>query len=68
MSTEQHVGHGNSVAAWTAVGIMLLGSLIASIGVAIWSMPPIIIGAVVIVLGVAAWKILGKMGYGADRS
>ena len=69
MSTEQqHLGHGNSVAAWTAVGIMLIGALIGAVAVAVWSMPGLVVGVVVIVLGVIAWKVLDKMGYGAHRS
>lgn len=68
MSTEQQAGHGNSVAAWTAVGIMLIGSLITAIAVAIWSMPAAIVGVIVIVLGAISWKVLDKMGYGVEGS
>lgn len=68
MSTEQQGGHGNSVAAWTAVGIMLIGSLITAVAVGIWSMPAAIVGAVVILLGAVSWKVLEKMGYGTQGS
>lgn len=57
--------HGNSVAAWTGVALIMLGSLIACIGVGITSLWVSIAGGVVVVIGGSAWKILGAMGYGA---
>ncbi|WP_034801785.1 HGxxPAAW family protein [Intrasporangium oryzae] len=61
---EQHEDHGHSVAAWTAVGIILLGSAIASVAVLLPSMALGIVGAVVIVLGAVAGKVLSMAGYG----
>lgn len=57
--------HGNSVAAWTGVALIMLGFLIASIGVGMTSLWVSVAGGVVVVIGAAAWKILGAMGYGA---
>ncbi|MFV0459618.1 MAG: HGxxPAAW family protein [Actinomycetales bacterium] len=57
-------GHGNSVAAWTGVVIILIGALVSSLAVVAASTVGFIIGAVIIVLGVVAWKVLGVMGYG----
>ena len=61
---EQHEDHGHSTAAWTGVGIILLGTAIASIGVIVPSLLLAIIGAVVIVAGVAAGKTMSMAGYG----
>jgi hypothetical protein len=61
---EQHEDHGHSVASWTAVGIVLLGSLIASIGVLLPSLLVGIIGGVVIVLGAISGRVLSMAGYG----
>ena len=62
---EQHEDHGHSVASWTGVGIILLGSLIAAIGVLLPNLALGIIGGVVIVGGVVAGKVLSMAGYGA---
>jgi multisubunit Na+/H+ antiporter MnhG subunit len=61
---EHHENHGHSVAAWTAVGIMLVGAAIASFAVAMPNMVLGIIGAVVIVIGAVAGKVLAMAGYG----
>jgi hypothetical protein len=61
---EQHEDHGHSTAAWTGVGIILLGTAIASVAVVIPSLVLGIIGAVVIVAGVAAGKMMSMAGLG----
>jgi len=63
---EQHEDHGHSVAAWTGVGIILLGTAIASIGVVIPSLLLAIVGGAVIVVGVAAGKTMSMAGYGSS--
>lgn len=62
---EQHEDHGHSVAAWTAVGIILTGSIVAAIAVVIPSVAVGIIGAVIIILGGVAGKVLAMAGYGS---
>ena len=62
---EQHEDHGHSVAAWTMVGIILVGAIIGCIAVIIPSVPVGILSAVVIVLGAVAGKVLSMAGYGA---
>ncbi|WP_088290413.1 HGxxPAAW family protein [Kineosporia sp. A_224] len=57
--------HGNSVAAWTGVALIMLGFLVSSIGVGILSLWVSIAGGVVVVIGAVAWKVLSSMGYGA---
>ena len=58
--------HGHSTAAWTAVGIMLLGSLIGSVAVLIPSLLVGGIAAVVIIAGAVAGKVMSMAGYGSD--
>ncbi|HEU5144456.1 MAG TPA: HGxxPAAW family protein [Dermatophilaceae bacterium] len=62
---EQHEDHGHSVAAWTAVGIILVGVVITSIAIVMANVPLAIVGAVVIVAGAIAGKVLAMAGYGA---
>lgn len=62
---EQHEDHGHSVAAWTAVGIILLGSAIASVAVILPNLLLGIVGAVVIIAGAVAGKVMSMAGYGS---
>lgn len=63
----QHLpGHGNSVAAWTGVGIVLLGAAICCIAVVATSLWMFIGGLVVVVLGAVVGKVLAGMGYGSN--
>lgn len=60
-------GHGNSVAAWTAVSIVMLGSLLMCLAVAfgwdyVWLF---VVGGVVVVAGPVVGKVLGAMGFGS---
>jgi hypothetical protein len=63
---DEHEDHGHSTAAWTGVGIILLGSAVASVAVLLPSMVLGIIGAVLIVGGAAAGKLLSMAGYGSN--
>jgi hypothetical protein len=58
--------HGNSVAAWTAVSIIMLGALVSAIAFPLSSTWLFWAGIVVIVLGVVAGKVLAMMGFGVD--
>lgn len=60
-------GHGHSVAAWTGVGILLVGSLVMSVAVVLTSLWLFIAGSVVCVLGVVAGKVLALAGYGQRK-
>ena len=44
MSTENEPGHGNSIAAWTAVIIAIIGTGLLTLGVLIINSPLIIAG------------------------
>ena len=58
---------GQSTAAWTAVGILLLAALLISIAVLVASWPIAIVGIVLVVVGAAAGKILASAGFGVAR-
>jgi hypothetical protein len=62
----QHGAHGQSVASWTAVGLIMLGSLIMAIAVVITTVWLFVVGAVVVVAGAVAGKILSAMGFGVS--
>ncbi len=65
---EEHESHGHSTAAWTAVGVILVGSLVMSLAVIIPSVLWFVIGAVIVILGAASGKVLAMAGYGAKAS
>ncbi|WP_052466805.1 HGxxPAAW family protein [Mobilicoccus massiliensis] len=57
--------HGNSVAAWTGVVVILVGTALICFGL-MFAMPVLwITGIVAVLAGVAAWVGLSKAGYGA---
>lgn len=62
---EQHEDHGHSVAAWTAVGIILVGSAIASVAVLLPNVVLGVLGGVVIVAGAIAGKVMSMAGLGS---
>lgn len=62
---EEHDNHGNSVAAWVGVTILLVAFAIMAFAVAVPNVPLFIGGAVLIVVGVIVGKVLSSMGYGA---
>ncbi len=65
---EEHESHGHSTAAWTAVGVILVGSLVMSFAVIFPSVLFFVIGAVIVVLGMASGKVMAMAGYGAKAS
>jgi hypothetical protein len=60
----QHGAHGQSVASWTAVAVIMLGALIMAISVIIGTPWLFVVGVVVVVLGAVAGKVLSAMGFG----
>ncbi len=69
MATDQTrsihpIGHGNSVAAWTSVSIIMIGALVGALAIVGGSTPMFIVAGVIILIGVIAWKVLASMGYG----
>jgi hypothetical protein len=68
MSDEPHdVGHGNSVAAWTAVLVIAVGSIVSAVGVAVSEPWLFWVGVVVMALGLVVGKVLAMMGFGVER-
>lgn len=65
MAEEEPGNHGNSIAAWTMVALIMLGSLLIAVGVAFGRHSLDIAGVLVCILGVAARQILSKAGLGA---
>ena len=65
---EEHDSEGHSVAAWTAVGIILLGSLVMALAVVFPSLTWFIVGAVVVLVGIITGKVLAMAGYGEKAS
>jgi nucleoside recognition membrane protein YjiH len=65
---EEHESHGHSTAAWTGVGVIILGSLVMAVAVAFATPVWFVVGAVIVVLGAVAGKVLAMAGYGAKAS
>jgi hypothetical protein len=59
--------HGNSVAAWTMVLILMLGGLVVSVGVALANLTVVIVGVVIAVVGLIVGKVLSLAGYGSVK-
>jgi len=62
---ETHEDHGHSTAAWTGVGVCLIGFAVMAWAVVVASVVLFVVGAVVVVLGAVAGKVLSMAGYGA---
>ena len=57
--------HGNSPAAWTAVAVMIAGSVVCALAFPLTSPALFAAGLVVMVLGLAVGKVMAMAGYGA---
>ncbi|QIM20999.1 hypothetical protein G7075_07415 [Phycicoccus sp. HDW14] len=62
---DEHEDHGHSVAAWTAVTIIIVASVIMSVAVVFPNLWLFVGGAVLAVVGAVAGKVLSMAGYGA---
>ena len=65
--SKAHPSHGNTVAAWAAVGTLIVASLVMCIAVAIASLTVFVVGVVIAVAGLVAGKVLAMAGYGMPR-
>jgi len=63
--SEHDDNHGHSVAAWTAVIILIVASAIMSLAVLFPNLSLFAAGVIVGVVGVVAGKVLSMAGYGA---
>lgn len=60
--------HGQTPAAWTAVILMLIGSVISSVAV-VWAKPLVFwIGILVVAIGAVAGLVLRSAGYGQAKT
>ncbi|ALV45384.1 hypothetical protein SAMN04489740_1047 [Arthrobacter alpinus] len=64
------IGHGNSPAAWSSVGVMLIGALVSCVAFVIGESATLLfwIGVGVIVVGVILGPVLRAAGYGVGGS
>lgn len=60
----EEIGHGNSIAAWTLVGISLIGFIIGGISFAGHNPTMVYVGCAVVVLGLIAGWVMKKAGFG----
>ena len=67
MAEHAHDSHGNTVAAWACVGLLMVAAFIMCLAVVLASVPVFVIGAVVAVIGLVVGKLLSLAGYGATR-
>jgi len=64
---SEHLDHGHTVAAWTAVIIITVAFLVGTIGVVIAKPSVFWIGAALIPVGLIAGKVLALLGFGAKQ-
>ena len=64
---SEHEDHGHSLAAWTAVGILIIASAIMAAAVLWTNLWVFIGGAALAVVGLVAGKVLSMAGYGAAQ-
>jgi hypothetical protein len=60
-------GHGHSVAAWTAVIILLVAAAVMSVAVVAASVWMFVGGAVLAVIGVVTGKVMSMAGFGQEK-
>ncbi|HYN65503.1 MAG TPA: HGxxPAAW family protein [Ornithinibacter sp.] len=63
--SEHDDNHGHSVAAWTAVLILIVASAVMSLAVLFPNVWLFVAGVVLAVVGVVAGKVLSMAGYGS---
>jgi hypothetical protein len=60
--------HGKTSAAWITVLVIMVGGLIATIGMIFASIPLTIAGSAVLVLGLVVGRVMRAMGLGQPRA
>jgi len=66
--SENHdeLGHGNSVAAWTAVIVAIVGVTLSTIGYLFASSALLTAGGVVTLVSIAVGPVMAKLGFGVS--
>jgi hypothetical protein len=67
MAEHGHDSHGNTIAAWTCVGVLMIAAFIMCLAIVLASVAVFVGGAVVAVIGLVVGKLLSLAGYGAAR-
>jgi hypothetical protein len=65
--SEHDDNHGHSVAAWTAVTILIVAAAIMSLAVLFPNVWLFVGGVVLAIVGVVAGKVLSMAGYGSAQ-
>lgn len=65
---ENEPGHGNSVAAWSAVITAIVGVSVATLGVVLADTVLTVIGSVLTVASIPLGPVLAKLGYGINQT
>lgn len=60
-----HDTHGQSIAAWAAVGVLLVGATVLAVAVVLLNIPLIVLGVVLLAAGPVVGIALARAGYGA---
>jgi NAD/NADP transhydrogenase beta subunit len=58
--------HGNTPAAWTGVAIVLVGFVVAGLGLVLENMPLFFVGVALGPIGAIVGYVMAKMGMGGD--
>lgn len=67
MSTEHdEPGHGNTVAAWTAVITAIVGTAVLTLGFLITNWTMMYVGLALAIVSIPLGPILSKLGFGLD--
>jgi hypothetical protein len=61
---EHEEAHGHSLASWTLVGLVLVGSFVLCLAIVVTNVPLAVIGGVVMVLGLVLGRVLQMAGFG----
>ena len=61
---ENELGHGHSVAAWSAVIVAIIGVTLLTLGYCIADNTMTMVGAAVTVVSIFLGPVLAKLGYG----
>lgn len=59
-----HDDHGSTPAAWTAVIIIMIASVVSTLGIIIGQWPVFWAGIALVAVGAIVGKVMQKMGYG----
>ena len=65
---SEHESHGHSVAAWTAVTILLVASAVMALSVIFPSVFWFSVSWALVLIGVIAGKVLSMAGYGEKKN